>query len=132
METITFIELNNDKKGRGRKINDNEIRIYRRKGHNSITLNTTLTRNLINEDKTNMRIAKNNLTGQIYLVFSKEGLKPSQKDSNLRYYGYDLLKIFMQYLNINGNDFSKSIKISDNESRDNRMNVYSVMGVINM
>ena len=132
METITFIELNNDKKGRGRKINDNEIRIYRRKGTNSITLNTTLARNLINEDKTNMRIAKNNLTGQIYLVFSKEGLKPSQKDSNLRYYGYDLLKIFMQYLNINGNDFSKSIKISDNESRDNRMNVYSVMGVINM
>ena len=131
METITFIELNNDKNGRGRKINDNEIRIYRRKGTNSITLNTTLARNLINEDKTNMRIAKNNLTGQIYLVFSKEGLKPSQKDSNLRYYGYDLLKIFMQYLNINGNDFSKSIKISDNESRDNRMNVYSVMGVIN-
>lgn len=67
------------KKGKGRPIKANIIRLHNKVGNRTIAINVYLSNVLRERDTTDLRIREDNYTGEIDLIFGKKGLAPQKK-----------------------------------------------------
>lgn len=101
MEDFTFYDFEKRSVSTNR-LTSNQVRIYTMKGNYAIYFNANVSKKIAEHALCFLRIAKNNLTGELYFVFNnKVGCKVKWTGQNIVIYNKDMAQFLAKECSLN-------------------------------
>ena len=132
MDNLTFYDF--DKASRGNRITGRKIRLHNKSGNRSITFSSDCALEIGAIATPKMRIAENNLTGEIYIVINSEiGIdirqnnSPSSKNPSLIVYSKQVTDLLVSKLGLT--EVKTDIELSGNLANRTDLLTYKILAI---